>query len=178
MPGFLSSQVFYSQIVEHVELWRPVVEICQQQVVLQTHRVAAELANSIAPEFPLLANAIKALAAEVVDTSSHDCLLYAPPADPFLDDPSLVDPSPLPSPTYSMSPLSQPTYKVPSLTTYLLHTSSGGGHSLSGHLRQVRSSAGTGTRPFHGSGHFARGSKRHSISCLRQGADGYIGQMW
>ena len=71
MPGFLSSQVFYSQLVEHVELWRPVVEICQQQVVLQTHRVVAELAHSISPEFPLLATAIKTLAAEVMHTSLH-----------------------------------------------------------------------------------------------------------
>ena len=58
LPGFLSSQVFYSQIVNHVEQWRIHMDTCLNETVILIRRIISQLIHVIAPQFPRIVEAI------------------------------------------------------------------------------------------------------------------------
>lgn len=43
LPGFLNTQVFYSEIVECIELWKPLIERCKTDVINTTLNIACQL---------------------------------------------------------------------------------------------------------------------------------------
>jgi hypothetical protein len=43
LPGFLSTQVFFSEVVEFIELWRPLVEACKGDVLNRTMTACSRL---------------------------------------------------------------------------------------------------------------------------------------
>lgn len=58
--------MFYGEIIECIDQWRPEVETCKSEVIVETVRIASALTTAVIPEFPELSNAMKKILAEQV----------------------------------------------------------------------------------------------------------------
>eukprot|EP01038_Epipyxis_sp_PR26KG_P012114 gene12114-16219_t len=72
LPGFINSQVFYSQIVDLVEEWRTIVEDCRSEVIQKTHEISSLISERIIQEFPELRNAIQKITTGLIESVADD----------------------------------------------------------------------------------------------------------
>jgi hypothetical protein len=72
LPGFLSSQVFYGQMIDHVENWRPLVDQCMLDVAAQTRAVLTNLSAAVMPQLPRLAHSVQGIATELIESMLED----------------------------------------------------------------------------------------------------------
>lgn len=72
LPGFINTQVFYAFIIELVEAWRPLVELCKAEVVQNTSRVASLLSHHLMREFPELMSAIQSITSKIIEETADE----------------------------------------------------------------------------------------------------------
>jgi interferon-induced GTP-binding protein Mx len=82
LPGFLNTQVFYSEIVECIELWKPLIEKCKADVINTTLNIACQLLHvvmcanthnkSSINQFPELYTNINSIILKLVEATSDE----------------------------------------------------------------------------------------------------------
>ncbi len=96
LPGFLNLQVFYSFIVQNVELWRPAVETSRTSITNATLEVTSLLIDTLAVQYPKLCSSVREVLSRVLEELSEDVSLrmddlLAKESDPFTTNDAMLD---------------------------------------------------------------------------------------